>query len=202
MINVCTPARKQGIKRLARRSYKSLATTMASTPDMLQSVLNEICRKIRYEMKELSSEASDSVLRDNVEAVKQFHWDTIRMELEKMLPTLMTFLRNLLPKSSQRIPLICVIASQLLKARHQRMGLVQRAISIMLYGNGSHKQVSSALWSLWLEPSQLMWSVWWFGAPRALWQCVLRAATTSNYLSFRYLGICSPSTCACRIRAH
>ena len=36
---------------------------------------------------------------------------------------------------------MCLIASQLLKSRHQRMSLVQQAMSVMLYGNASSKEV-------------------------------------------------------------
>lgn len=118
---------------------------MVNTPEMLRSVLLEVCQKIKKEMRTLSSEEHNSVLRDNVEAIKMFHWDTVRLECEKMMPTLMTVLKNLIPKPAKHIPLVCVIASQLLKARHQRLGLVQRATSVMLYGNGSSKQVRACM---------------------------------------------------------
>ena len=114
---------------------------MINTPTMVNSVLLEVCHKIKEDMKTLSSEKHDSILRDNVEAIKMFHWDTVWLECEKMLPTLMTVLKNLIPQPTKHIPLICAVASQLLKARHQRLGLVQRATSVMLYGNGSSKQV-------------------------------------------------------------
>ena len=107
----------------------------------MQSVLLEISRKIKKEMKDLSSDDRDSVLRDAVEAVKRFNWTTVMMEYEKMMPTLMTLLKQLVPKPIEHKPLLCQVASQILKSRHQRMGLVHRAVSIMLYGNGTNKQV-------------------------------------------------------------
>ena len=107
----------------------------------MQSVLLEISRKIKKEMKDLSSDDRDSVLRDAVEAVKHFNWTTVMMEYEKMMPTLMTLLKQLVPKPIEHKPLLCQVASQILKSRHQRMGLVQGAVSIMLYGNGTNKQV-------------------------------------------------------------
>lgn len=114
---------------------------MVNTPPSSTSTIVEMARKIRAEMKRLSSDVHDSILRDTVTAVKQFHWDTVMLEYEKMLPTLVMLLRNLIPKPMNKKPLICFVASLLLKSRHQRMGLVQRAVSIMLYGNGSSKQV-------------------------------------------------------------
>ncbi len=139
-----TPLRKKGIKRLARRSYPSLATMMVASPDTLKSTVFQVSKKIREEMKQLSSDSHDSILKDTVEAVKQFHWDTVLLEYHKMVPTLMMLLQNLVPKPANKKPFICFLVSLLLKCRHQRMGLVQRAVSIMLYGNGSSKQVSLA----------------------------------------------------------
>ena len=93
-------------------------------------------------MKDLSSDSCDSILRDTVEGVKQFSWETVKIELNRNVPTLMSLLSQLIPTPENRTPLICMIASQLLKCRHQRLCLVQRAVSIMLYGNGTSKQVS------------------------------------------------------------
>ena len=42
---------------------------------------------------------------------------------------------------SRRVMLVCVIISMLLKKRFPKMGLLQRAISVLLYGNGCSKQV-------------------------------------------------------------
>ena len=56
------------------------------------------------------------------------------LEYENMVPVLVSLLKELIPNSAQWKPLI-------VKSRHQRLGLVQRAVSMMLYGNGSSKQV-------------------------------------------------------------
>ena len=68
-LNIRTPSRKAGIKGTARRSYKTLASTIAKSPKMLASMLKEVCGAIKVEMKQLSSDKHDSVLRDNIEAV-------------------------------------------------------------------------------------------------------------------------------------
>ena len=69
-------------------------------------------------------------------------WDKVARELMRGLPTLMELLKQLVKKPAKKAPLIIILASQLLKSCHQHMGLVQRAVSIMLYGNGAAKQVS------------------------------------------------------------
>ena len=93
-------------------------------------------------MKHMSSDNHDSILRDAymVEALKHFDWERVRMELKK-LPILLTLLKQIVPWPAEQKPLLCLVVSQLLKSRHQRLGLVQRAVSIMLYGNSSSKQV-------------------------------------------------------------
>ncbi len=150
-MNIITPVRKQGIKRLARRNYKGLSSTVLGSSEMTKSVVAQLCRKIIVEMKELSSDKSNSVLRDNVEAVKDFHWETVMSEFEKKLPTLVNVLKGILPRPAQQRPLLGLLISQLLKSRHQRMGLVQRAISLMLYGNGAGKQVRPCMHALYIR---------------------------------------------------
>lgn len=136
-----TPVRKRGIKTLSRRSYASFASTVVAAPQTCAPIVTQVARRIKSEMSRLSSDSHDSLLRDNIEAVKRFEWELVMLEFEKMVPTLVRLLKQIVPKPSQHVPLICLIVSQLLKARHKKMGLVQRAVSVMLYGNGASKQV-------------------------------------------------------------
>ena len=53
-------------------------------------VLQEVVAKIKAEMHE--TEEHDSILRDTVEGIKHFSWDTITLELQRKVPTLMQFL--------------------------------------------------------------------------------------------------------------
>lgn len=81
-------------------------------------------------MKHVSSGGHDSILRDSVEAVKHFNWETVRLELLQQTPTLMSLLTQLVGRASERCPLLCLLASMICKSRHQHMGLVQRAMSV------------------------------------------------------------------------
>ena len=107
---------------------------------MIKSIMSKIAIKIRQEIKQVSSETHDSILRDSVEAVKHFHWETVRLEMVQQTPTLMSLLSQLIGRASEHAPLLCLLASMIL-SRQRHMGLVQRAISVMLYGNGTAKQV-------------------------------------------------------------
>ena len=104
------------------------------------SISTKLSLKICDEMKHLSSTATASILRDSTEAVKYFHWDTVLLELQQHVPTLMSLLSRLVGKSAGRSPLRCLLPSMILKSRHHQLSLVQRAISVMLYGNGTAKQ--------------------------------------------------------------
>ncbi len=105
-------------------------------------MVTEVAWKIKAEMRDISSQHHESILLDTVEAVKHFSWETVITELQNMTPTLMHLLMNLIRNPSKNKPLLCLLASQLLKHRFPKLGLVQRAVSVLLYGNGTNKQVS------------------------------------------------------------
>ena len=60
----------------------------------------------------ISSINCNSLLRNSVESVTQFSWEAVHEELLKHMPTLMAVLSSLIPKSAERKPLECLIASQ------------------------------------------------------------------------------------------
>ena len=140
--NVVSPFSKKNVKRLARRSFYSLASSMATSSHTSNQVLEQLCRTIRHEIKKISSKNHDSILRDSCEGVKYFNWDTAYTELAREMPTLMKILTTILGgKESQKKVLMCLICSMVLKSRVRQMSLVQRAISVFLYGNGCTKEV-------------------------------------------------------------
>lgn len=67
--------------------------TMMRTPSTLDRLIPEMAKKIRNEMKSLASLDHDSILRDDIEALKHFSWETVYLELEKNVPTLIKLLR-------------------------------------------------------------------------------------------------------------
>ena len=93
--------------------HEEVTSTIAKSPKMLVSMLKEVCGAIKVEMKQLSSDKHNSVFPDNIETVKHFHWDTVMLEMEKMIPTLISILKHLVQSPSQNKPLVALIASQL-----------------------------------------------------------------------------------------
>ena len=96
-----TPSRKKVIKAVTRKSFHASASTMVQSPRFLQSIIVKIALRIKEEMKKLSSNSHDSVLRDSIEGVRCFHWETVRLELVQNLPTL-TMLLSLIQWNLRR----------------------------------------------------------------------------------------------------
>ena len=121
----------------------AMATSMISSSGISNPVISEVAQKIKSEMNDLASVAHDSILRNYDSAVKNFQWETVSTELSEKMPTLMLLLTQLIPKPTKSKPLLCMLASMILKSRHHpHVGLVQRVMSVMLYGNSIAKQVN------------------------------------------------------------
>ena len=146
-----TSSQKAGIKQYARCCYQVVAATAAmSVPEVWKKIMREDARTIRREMEHLTSvdhasvdHASvdhNSILRDTTEAVKYFSWETIALELKKKVPTLMSLLCSLVRNKS--LPFMSSLACQLIKDHQPKLGLMQRAVSVLLYGNEQACQFS------------------------------------------------------------
>ena len=104
-------------------------------------VLEAVVSNIKREIKAICSTIHDSILNDNHEAVKRFDWESIWLELNEKMPTLMKLLTSIVDNPNEKKPMLCMISSMILKSRRSSMALPQRAISLLLYGNGASKQV-------------------------------------------------------------
>ena len=69
-------------------------------------MLVQLAQKIRSEMKAISSDDYDSVLLDSNEAVKHFSWETIWLELQNKMPTLIKLLELVITNSSKKKSLV------------------------------------------------------------------------------------------------
>ena len=138
-MSVVSPWSKEAIGRVVHKSYSALSASVVKSPQTAEKILQEFVIKIKKEIIEICSKTNDSILRDSNEAVQHFSWETIWLELCSKMPTLVELLSNLVSNHMESKPLICLMASMILK---DRVGLVQRAVSVLLYGNGANKQVS------------------------------------------------------------
>ena len=131
----------ENIKRLVKDRYCALSNSIVNAEQTKGLIVTEVVRNVNEEIKKICLDEHSSILLDNHEAVKKFSWRTIWMELNTCMPILMKLLTGFVRNWEDKIPMLCLIASMLLKARWPRMALAQRAISIFLYGNGASKQV-------------------------------------------------------------
>ena len=73
---VWTPSRSTAIKRVTWKNYASIAAAVVNSPSTSKSAISNVALKIKREMKTLGSVSHDSVLRDMVEAIKWYSWES------------------------------------------------------------------------------------------------------------------------------
>ena len=139
--HVKTPTRKRTIKQLVRRSYKSFSASVVDNKIHTKDILNRISHTIKGEIKKICADTEGSFIKGELAALQNFNWESLFVHFEHYMPTLLHFLKLLIPNSQKRKPLVCTIASQFLKNCYSKMSLFQQAVSLLLYGNGTNKKV-------------------------------------------------------------
>ena len=124
---------------MSKHNFRAAAKKVATSEETSEQILNALTQQMREEMKEVCSKKYNSILRDSHEAVKMFSWETIWLEFEAKVPTLFQFFEKLLPKAEKKF--LAFVISLLLKKHCKHMSLVQRAVSVLLYGNAAKKQI-------------------------------------------------------------
>ena len=79
------------------------------------------------------------MLRNTHSAIKHLSCESILSEFTYKFPTSLQLLKGILPKSDDN--LITFVIAMVLKKRCKHMSLVQRVISVLLYGNATSKEV-------------------------------------------------------------
>ena len=129
------------MRHIVRHIYTALTSSIATSSRTSDKVILEVVKMIRREMKEICSMKHNSLLRTSDDSISQFSFDEVRTELMQKIPMLMTIMSGILTKKSINKPLLCLISGMLLKQRLSKMSLMQRVLSVLLYGNGASKQV-------------------------------------------------------------
>ena len=135
--NISTPHRKKAVSSCARKSYKSAASHVT---ELSQSqVLNVVALKIRSQMQAICSSNFSSMLRNDHGELKNFSWELLWDEFQTKVPWLVKFLKTILPGVDKIF--VSFVICLLLKKKCQKMSLMQRMMSVVLYGNSASKQV-------------------------------------------------------------
>ena len=126
------------IKQVYRRDYLSALNNMQKVLPA-EHICVTLARTLLKEIEHMCHGGS-CLLQNTEEAFKAFHWDAVWNSLVSQAPTVMQFFGLLFPHAPKS--LICFAVSMVIRWRAPRMGLIQRVISAMMYGNGASKQVS------------------------------------------------------------
>ena len=137
-----TPKREDAVVRMARRNYPSMAKSVVET--FSEQTVPALAKKVNEEFNQICSSKSNSILKQHCDG-SNFSWEKIWIEIEQQLPTLHLFLISIIKDAASHKPLVCMLISMILKHRYQYISFVQGVISVLLYGNSTHKQVKFIL---------------------------------------------------------
>lgn len=102
-------------------------------------MVNALNNKIKGELSQICSTQHNSILATEGESIQNFSWNTIWIELKQKMPVFLSLLSAISSQGSQMVH--CVMACTILKKKHQKMGLLQKIVSVFLYANAVPKQV-------------------------------------------------------------
>ena len=85
-----------------------MASSCVNSPSLSTPIFKKLVLKIKTEMKVISF--TDSIMRDCVEAGKNFSLETVMLDFVNKMPTCMSLLFQLIRNSSNRKPHMCHLA--------------------------------------------------------------------------------------------
>lgn len=140
-----TPRRSTAVKKCVRQSFPSMMKSLLTSETTNAALMAELEKLIHAELKGMSKLKKTSAFMDRKESLLNFNWELIWSELMKACPVLMKVISIMLSEANDRKSetktIACFIAAMVLKKRDKQLSFVQRAISILLYGHGTAKQV-------------------------------------------------------------
>jgi len=83
----------------------------ASNKKIMFLVLNELAKEVSEELINFSSTKHYTLLKDSHEALKNFSWENMWLEMQEKSPILLFFFQKMLPKASKKLLcfLICMM---------------------------------------------------------------------------------------------
>ena len=83
-----TPFRRSGTRQFIRGNYGKFAHSLVEKDALCNHMLNALSSKIKKEMRKVCKLDHYSILKDDIEGVKHFSWETVWLELQRDVPTL------------------------------------------------------------------------------------------------------------------
>ena len=78
---IFSPWTETNVKRFVRKNYKALSTSLLKSGRTQNQIITQVINIIKNELKKICSLSHHSILRDSHEAVKNFSWETVWLEL-------------------------------------------------------------------------------------------------------------------------
>ena len=132
-------------KAIARRSKATVVRECINDPMMFKYVVNHISRILQSELRKMCSSEVNSVLKQQMPTYFQdFTWDMLLKEAELHAPVLLALMKACTKTKSprsNRYGTMGMCIAILLKYRYDKMCLVQKILSLILYAGHSSKQV-------------------------------------------------------------
>ena len=99
------------------------------------------------ELKATCSNKANSILKNSEPTtLESFTWTQLLANLSETAPMTVLLLKTLTSSCTKNPDVvICVCCAILLRARNQRMNLVQRLVSVILHGGHATKQVNASM---------------------------------------------------------
>ena len=142
---ILTPSRKKLAKSIARGSRYSLAVQAWEDLKIRKYILKLICVTLKREINTMCSDKTKSLLREQApDCLQNFNWSQLELELGTYAPTLPCLLDACFSTRvlrQNRTYMLCMCASLMLKNRRPSMSLLQKIVSVVLYGGHCSKQV-------------------------------------------------------------
>ena len=91
-VDIELPWQQENVKRVARRSYSVLTSSIIQSPRTSDKVICQVPHVINNEMKTTSLLEHNSIMWCSHKTLKEFPCEMIWVELVKSAPTLMKFL--------------------------------------------------------------------------------------------------------------
>lgn len=138
------PQRKHLGKAVARRSKTAIAAECMKDRAVQKHILKLVGKMVHAEIKKFCSHSANSILkRDDPQCIKTFSWESFNCEISKFAPVLKSILQATCKTrvSSTNFNVVMCVCVALLRNRDPRMNLIQKIISLLLYGGHSSKQV-------------------------------------------------------------
>ena len=133
-------------KAVARGRKQSVAKECLKDPVTRKYIMKRIGMLVRNELILMCSDSANSILRQKFSsAYKDFSWEKLLKELETNAPILLSILQQCThtrrPRPNRNNIVIGMCAAILLKLGYAKMNLVQKVLSLVLYGGNSGKLV-------------------------------------------------------------